>query len=111
MKRLRTQVNAVQEQGYDVMVVGDFNGHIGDGLDGIEGGDQDKNRNGRRLLSFSRETGFRIVNRDMVCKGKWTWNSGDRRSIIDYIFYRPFMKNSKGYLCGCISLCVRVLCV
>ena len=42
---MRTQVNAVQEQGYDVMVVGDFNGHIGDGLDGIEGGDQDKNRN------------------------------------------------------------------
>ena len=84
-EQLRTQVNMIQEQGYDVMITGDFNGHIGDGLDGIEGGDRDQNRNGKRLLNFSREEGFRIVNRDMQCKGKWTWSSGERQSIIDYV--------------------------
>lgn len=84
-ERLRVSVTAVQEQGYKVMLVGDFNGHIGDGMEGIDGGDKDVNRNGRRLLRFSREFGLRILNRDMDCKGKWTWSAGDRKSIIDYV--------------------------
>ena len=67
------------------MIAGDFNGHIGNGMSGIEGGDSGINRNGTRLLNFTREFGLRIVNRDVKCKGKWTWASGERQTIIDYI--------------------------
>ena len=43
------------------------------------------NRNGTRLINFTREYKLRIVNRDVQCKGKWTWTSGERRTIIDYV--------------------------
>lgn len=83
--RIRMMMSDIQQQGYKVLIAGDFNGHIGNGINGIEGGDRDINRNGTRLLNFTREYGLRIVNRDIQCKGKWTWASGDRQTIIDYI--------------------------
>ena len=75
----------IQQQGYKVFIAGDFNGHIGNGWEGIQGGDREINRNGTRLLNFTREYGLRIANRDVQCRGKWTWASGQRQTIIDYI--------------------------
>ena len=83
--RMRMITSHVQQQGYKVIIAGDFNGHIGDGMEGIEGGDREINRNGTRLINFTREYKLRIVNRDVQCKGKWTWTSGERRTIIDYV--------------------------
>ena len=79
---------------YRVVVLGDFNGHIGsaDGV-GIPGNKHAINRNGSMLLSFSLSSNMKILNRDCrtegdektrIAKGLWTWMRGGKTSVIDY---------------------------
>ena len=81
---------------HKIIMLGDFNGRIGNQDDGIKDGDPVKNDNGIRLLSFARKCNLMILNREKICHGKWTRQEGTKKSIIDYFLID----------CSCASIAV-----
>ena len=83
---LRSEVTALRQEGFRVVLLGDFNAHIGNqaGI-GIEGNKPDINRNGRRFLDFLAETNCVQVNgyQDLTT-GLWTRQQGGISTILDY---------------------------
>ena len=71
--------------GRKVVVMGDLNGWIGCGPDGISGGNAVKNGNGERILGMCNSLGFVIANKMPYAVGKWTWVRGKSKSILDYM--------------------------
>ena len=69
---------------HKVVLVGDFNGRIGNGDTGVKNGDPVRNSNGDRLLDFTRRNDLAILNREDVCTGIWTRTFEKQRSTIDY---------------------------
>lgn len=65
-----------------IMIMGDFNGRIGDN---IVGGDPVLNSNGECLLNFSKDACLNIVNCSRKCYGKITWFRHPHSSCIDYV--------------------------
>ena len=53
-----------QEAGFEVLVMGDFNGHIG------LGADQSPNRNGRKLLDLVGVCNLPVGNQFSQCSGR-----------------------------------------
>ena len=88
------EVFEFEAKGYRVVVLADFNGHIGNAAGvGIPGNKHAINRNGSMLLSFSVVTNMKILNRDYktggdetsrIARGLWTWMRGGKTSVIDY---------------------------
>jgi exonuclease III len=64
----------------DVIVMGDMNARMGDAT-----GDGDSNENGDELKEMCDVCGMFVVNGSEYASGKWTWSSGDSRSVIDYV--------------------------
>ena len=69
--------------GYYLLIIGDFNGHIGENDDGIPGGGK-VNENGQLIINLVNGMDLVIGNKLRQCKGKWTWSKGTQQSIIDY---------------------------
>ena len=87
MEWLRRQVQELQQRGHRIILGGDFNGHIGNGEQGIKGNKEGINVNGRRILELARDAELEIVNRWEGSIGKWTRieGQGQQETIIDYI--------------------------
>ena len=86
-------IDKIEEMKASLQITGDFNGHISNEKDGIKGNNPSKNRNGERLLSFCNVKQLKIMNatrktrggkESNFCKGLWTWQRGEHKSIIDY---------------------------
>ena len=77
-------LKALQEEGMKTLLVGDFNGHIGE-----RSGQAD--RNGRRVLGIKERGDLQIMNQSPKCKGRWTWMRRGSKSIIDYVMMDPVM--------------------
>ena len=92
---LRLEAVALRSAGYRLQFLGDFNGHIGNVVgQGVPGNSPDINPNGKRFLDFLLACDLRHVNgelRDMgdpesrICKGLWTRQRGNSKSIIDFV--------------------------
>ena len=84
-------------RGDKVVVMGDLNARVGNIVIGKQGEDVE-NDSGRRLLSFSAENGFKILNTFYEHKKihKYTWKCPERglKSIIDYFLVRNEMKRN-----------------
>jgi len=78
-EEVQEEVARLQGEGFEVVVMGDFNAHIG------LGDEQHPNRNGQRLLNLVWADGLVIGNELPQCQGRWTWECGQKRSVIDYI--------------------------
>ena len=65
-----------------IMIMGDFNGRIGDM---IYGGDPVRNSNGERLIKFCDDACLNIMNCSRKCYGKITWFRHPHSSCIDYM--------------------------
>ena len=76
------------QKGYRVVVMGDFNAHIG------LGEEVTPNRNGRRLLNMTFAANMAIVNELSICEGRWTWESGSKQSVVDYILVPHNLKDN-----------------
>ena len=63
----------------DLMVLGDFNGHVG------FLGDQREDRNGKFVINLVNNNNMMMVNCDEKCKGMYTWGKRGQRSVIDYV--------------------------
>ena len=61
--------------------MGDFNAHIGRGEEEVA------NRIGWRLLNLAYVGNMVIGNELPVCKGRWTWQCRDKKSLIDYMLF------------------------
>ena len=68
--------------GYKVLLMGDFNAHIGRGEEEVP------NKNGRRLLNLAYAGNLVIGNELSVCKGRWTWECREKKSVIDYMLFQ-----------------------
>ena len=62
-----------------LMVLGDFNGHVG------FLGDQREDRNGKFVINLVNNNNMMMVNCDEKCKGMYTWGKRGQRSVIDYV--------------------------
>lgn len=68
-------------RGDRVIIVGDFNARIGEEVGDDPGSG---NREGERLREWVTDRNLRIVNGTEVARGRWTWMTGKKRSVIDY---------------------------
>ena len=69
---LRMEATQLQDEGFKVVFMGDFNGHLGqralDNPYGIQGDFSDQNQNGRLMIDFVESMGLEILNNSDVCK-------------------------------------------
>ena len=69
-----------------VIILGDFNAHIGNDEDGIEGNIEKINQNGKLLRSLIERRCLYVINGTEKCSGKWTREDPNgSKSIIDYV--------------------------
>ena len=79
---LCSEVYSLRQEGYRVVLLGDFNGHIGGN---INGNHPDINRNGQRFLNFlSNSSCAQINGRADLTTGLWTRQQGGISSVLDY---------------------------
>ena len=82
---LQIEMRVLMEKGYKCLLVGDFNGHIGNGLDGIEGNKGEVNTNGRLLKAFISNNSMNLINADKsITTGTFTRSAGGCSTILDY---------------------------
>ena len=90
---VQIEAAVLRAQGYRVVFLGDFNGHIGDGREGVAGNKPGINQNGRRFLNFLDSTESCHVNglcrtpgqwSTRVAVGLWTRQRNGVSSVIDY---------------------------
>ena len=97
-KVLAEEIRDLRGDGYRVILMGDFNGWIGNVLadGGIPGNRSKVTPNGELLLSFIQENNLANLNsavripgdwNSRICQGLWTRHSGDyaSSSILDYV--------------------------
>ena len=76
---MQEEIASLQQKGFSIVLMGDFNAHIG------LGEEQSPNKNGQKLLNVVWACDLRVGNELPECKGRWTWESGEKRSVVDYI--------------------------
>ena len=76
---MQEEISRLQQKGFSIVLMGDFNPHIG------LGEEQSPNRNGQKLLNVVWACDLRVGNELPECMGRWTWESGEKRSVVDYI--------------------------
>ena len=66
-----------------VLLVGDFNAHVGNDSEGIKQNTSKINANGRRVRDFIERRNLTLLNNTDVCEGLWTRVGKDSKSAID----------------------------
>ena len=80
---LAHDVGALKQEGYEPLILGDFNAHMRTVNRQTMGDDC----NGRFLVKLCQDYGLRVMNFEPVCTGTWTWNRGELKSVVDYALY------------------------
>ena len=85
---ISSEINTLRSDGFRVILLGDFNCHIGNehGV-GVPGNHPDINRNGRRFLNFLSTTNCVHINGCANVRpvtGLWTRQQGGVSSVLDY---------------------------
>ncbi len=91
-QRLLNHINWCNDNNYEVILVGDFNGHIGNDEYGIPGNHTKINSNGNIVRDFIRLCDLNLGNNDKITEGKWTWGAGRNNcqpQILDLVFHSP----------------------
>ena len=71
----------------DIILIGDFNAHIGNDQEGIPNNKPEISRSGRLLRQFIKTSGLSIINKHPKCTGLWTRVhnvNASEMSILDY---------------------------
>ena len=92
--QIQIEILKLRREGFRIILLGDFNGHIGSKLgQGIPGNHSEINTNGYRLLSFLKNVDLVHVNGAVlnsgdwstkITQGLWTRQRGGRSTILDY---------------------------
>ena len=96
---LASEVYDLRQKGYRVVLLGDFNAHVGDVVGvGVPGNHPSINRNGHRFLNFLHDinsvhlNGACRVEGDLstrISEGLWTWQRNGISTVIDYGVISP----------------------
>ena len=83
---LRHEIAALRREGFRVVLLGDFNGHVGDSPGtGIVGNKPSINNNGRRFIDFLQDVNCVHVNGyQHLTSGLWTRQRAGISTILDY---------------------------
>ena len=72
--------------GYECLMLGDLNGHVGDGVNEIEGNHPSVNFNGRLIHNFVEFNNLYMINADLTkTKGVFTRVGGGNAIVLDYV--------------------------
>ena len=83
---IHAEASVLRSQGYRVVLLGDFNSHVGSepGV-GVVGNHDDVNPNGERFLNFLRNGSFIHINGvNNLTTGIWTRQRGTSKSVLDF---------------------------
>ena len=70
---LTAELSFLRDDGYVCVLMGDFNGHVGNNLHGINGNHSHINDNGRLVRSFITDNTLTLVDADLLrCDGLFT---------------------------------------
>jgi exonuclease III len=83
VRELEKDLVEIHQEYKHIMIVGDFNAHVGNDEEGIEGNAEKIGTNGKEYRRFIKERQLVLCNNTMKCKGKWTRNSKESDSILD----------------------------
>ena len=67
----------------DIIMVGDFNAHVGADEEGITGNNEKTGINGQEYRRFFKERELVLCNNTSKCTGQWTRIQGETKSILD----------------------------
>ena len=82
---IKVEMETIQHEGYEVILIGDFNGHVGSDEDGVPGNRGDINSNGHRLRSFVSNNNLTLLNADKsLCFGTFTRSTSNSVTVLDY---------------------------
>lgn len=83
-----------------ILILGDFNGRIlvhGPLVPEMEELRDCRKITGKSLSEFAASQELRVLNRDVVCTGTWTWSRKNRKSVLDYVLANealyPYVSN------------------
>ena len=88
-EEINDQILQARERHQRLLLMGDFNGKIGDV---VRGNKSEVTTSGRLLLKLAKQENLAILNTLEVCNGTWTRTEGDSRSVIDYILMDKRLK-------------------
>ena len=87
---IQGELKGFQQTGYNCMIIGDMNAHVGDLPEGIVGNRPGVNSNGRKLLNFVQNNGFVMLNKEKsICSETFTRITPVSSSILDYVLVTP----------------------
>lgn len=78
-KEIKTIVGRAQQNEREIIILGDFNGHLG------FIGSQKLDTNGKMILELMETYKLILLNDVPECKGAVTWQQGEKKSTIDFI--------------------------
>ena len=81
-KAIVQEVEAASERGEKIVMMGDFNCKVG--LE-VAGNNKEVSKGGRELLKLANKLSLKILNSNKCCRGLWTRQQDNERSILDYI--------------------------
>ena len=80
---MKYEAQKYQEEGFNIVILGDFNGHV------TKTTSQDEwigaNFNVKLLMDMVKMCKLHLTNEGIKCTGKWTWMRKDKKSVIDYV--------------------------
>ena len=83
---LQKDIDQLHVEGYEAVIMGDLNGHIGNGEDGIPGNLPNVNFNGILIQNFVKTNNMRLVNAEPeITSGLFTRSAGGNSTILDYV--------------------------
>ncbi len=82
LEKVGRQAAEFEGAAWQVILVGDFNGHVGDL---VPGNSPTVNREGQLCKDFFRRSDMVVMNADRRCRGTWTRMQGNSRSVLDFI--------------------------
>ena len=83
---LQGELRSRVEEGYECLIIGDMNAHVGIPPLGIEGNRTGVNSNGVRLLNFIKNNDMVMLNQDKeLCSGLFTRITPFSCSVLDYV--------------------------
>ena len=80
------EIEYIRNMENPVVIIGDMNAHIGNDSEGFQGEPSHINKNGHQLRELVKRRNLTIMNKEEICKGKYTREDPNgTKSIIDYV--------------------------